>query len=246
MLHGLSGSIFEDNEKVPDDPLYEPVDPVPEEEDLMDHTVAPVDRKQSHDTSDPTMPQLSAPIVANRDPDDPFDLGCMDPEMESDSYPPLTPVKALVATAPTAGQILQQACRKAPSLSEAVRPLPYAPSGKAPTASDKLTVNIRNQWDISRREALCTEDLSLLQAMPVIFRLQELPRHESHPYEVVKELRNSVRENGLQASFAINLIEALADSYVMVPADWCLVFKLMLTAGQYSIWLTEFKDLCVA
>ncbi|KAM6361798.1 uncharacterized protein FN964_004069 [Alca torda] len=46
------------------------------------------------------------------EPEDPFDPGPINPETEPDLCPPLTPIKAMAASAPTAEEISQQQRRK--------------------------------------------------------------------------------------------------------------------------------------
>ncbi|XP_014798125.1 PREDICTED: endogenous retrovirus group K member 19 Gag polyprotein-like [Calidris pugnax] len=178
-------------------------------------------------------------------PEDLFDPDPIDSDQELDLYPSLTPVKAMVASAPTADQILQRTKRLTASRASITCPPPYAPS---------LDVPPNNSHDKARRElveecrkgALQDGDMEMFQAMPAIYRPQQLPHYETLTYEAIKELRKSVKENGLQSSFTISLLEAISESYTMVPANWKMVLKLMLTAGQYSIWLTEYRELVAA
>lgn len=67
------------------------------------------------------------------------------------------------------------------------------------------------------------------------------PCHEQISYDVVKELRKSVKENGLQFSYMMGFIETIAKNYLMIPADWKAVFKLIMTR-QYSIWWAEYEE----
>lgn len=53
-----------------------------------------------------------------------------------------------------------------------------------------------------------------------------------------------MKENDLQSSYTLRLIEAIAESYVMLPADLKALFKLIMTSAQYSIWWTEYNWLC--
>lgn len=53
-----------------------------------------------------------------------------------------------------------------------------------------------------------------------------------------------MKENDLQSSYTLRLTEAIAESYVMLPADWKALLKSIMTAAQYSIWWTEYNWLC--
>ncbi|XP_014821242.1 PREDICTED: endogenous retrovirus group K member 9 Gag polyprotein-like [Calidris pugnax] len=178
-------------------------------------------------------------------PEDLFDPGPIDSDQEPDLYPPLTPVKAMVASAPTADQILQRTKRLTAGRASLTRPPPYAPSLDVPpnNSHDKAR---REFVEECRKRALQDGDMEMFQALPAIYRPQQPPRYEMLTYEVIKELRKSVKENGLQSSFTISLLEAISASCTMIPADWKIVLKLVLTAGQYSIWLTEYRELVAA
>uniref|UniRef100_A0A8C3K2R9 Gag polyprotein n=1 Tax=Calidris pygmaea TaxID=425635 RepID=A0A8C3K2R9_9CHAR len=151
----------------------------------------------------------------------------------------------MMASVPTADQILQKTKQLTVSRASVTRPPPYAPSLDVPpnNSHDKAR---REFMEECRKRALQDGDMEMFQAMPAIYKPQQPPHYETLTYEVTKELRKSVKENGLQSSFTISLLEAISESYTMVPADWKMVLKLMLTAGQYSIWLTEYRELVAA
>ncbi|KAL2303343.1 hypothetical protein Nmel_008603, partial [Mimus melanotis] len=65
--------------------------------------------------------------------------------------------------------------------------------------------------------------------------------YEQLPYETAKELRGSVKENGLHSSFTTKLLNAIAEVHTMSPVDWKSLFKTILTGGQYSVWWMEFS-----
>lgn len=83
--------------------------------------------------------------------------------------------------------------------------------------------------------------MNFFQAMPVVYPNQNL-HHEQLSYEMVKELRRSVKENGLHSSFTMNLLHAIAEGHTMLPVDWKSLFKTILTGEQYSVWWMEFAD----
>lgn len=53
-----------------------------------------------------------------------------------------------------------------------------------------------------------------------------------------------MKDNGLKSSYTLRCTEAITESYVILSADWKSLFKLTMTAAQYSIWWTEYKGLC--
>lgn len=164
----------------------------------------------------------------------------IDPEPEPDLYPPLTPVKALSAVAPTANEILQQQCKRLLSQSSVVCPSPTTPPLYQPK---EQSLGLLGKC---REEALRRGDLQSVQAMPVFYKPNQPPEFRQLPYDVVKEVRNSMRDYGLQASFSMNLLQAIGESYTMTPIDWRLLLRLVLSAAQYSLWSAEYRDLAIA
>lgn len=67
--------------------------------------------------------------------------------------------------------------------------------------------------------------------MPVLYCNQN-PHHEQLSYEMVKELRRWVKENGSHSSFTMNLLDAIAEEHTMLPVDWHSLFKTVLRGGQ--------------
>uniref|UniRef100_A0A8C8RZ15 Integrase catalytic domain-containing protein n=1 Tax=Pelusios castaneus TaxID=367368 RepID=A0A8C8RZ15_9SAUR len=174
-------------------------------------------------------------VMDGNEPDAPFTSGVTDLNIKPgkpDLYPPLTPIKALAASAPTAEDVLQTQWSRAISRSSVIDPPPFASSVTAapPVLSE------------CRCEVLRRGDVKLLQAFPVVYSPNKPARHESLPYELVKELRKSVKEYGLQSSYTMNLIVVISDSYVMAPCDWRALLRLLLSPVQYAVWDTEYRD----
>lgn len=63
--------------------------------------------------------------------------------------------------------------------------------------------------------------------------------HEQISYDMTKEFKKSMSEKG-QSSYMMGLIESIAESYIMLPADCKALFKLVMTPGQFSIWWSEY------
>ncbi|GAB0206383.1 endogenous retrovirus group K member 6 Gag polyprotein-like [Grus japonensis] len=191
-----------------------------------------------------TEPPLSE---GGADPGDPFDPGPVDPKREPDLYPPLTPVKA-----PMAEEILQQQRQKTLSRLSLMRPprLSVHPPPSAPPSPPSYPLQGTVQSKISgglldecRTEALKRGDISLLQAMPVLYQPNRPPEYAHLPYDVIKEVRKSIKEYGLQASFTMNLLQVIGESYVLTPLDWKSILRLVLSAAQYSVWFLEYREL---
>uniref|UniRef100_A0A8C8SJB5 Integrase catalytic domain-containing protein n=1 Tax=Pelusios castaneus TaxID=367368 RepID=A0A8C8SJB5_9SAUR len=205
-----------------------------------------------------TVPELPDPpdaedlyqVMDGNEPDAPFTSGVTDLNKKPgkpDLYPPLTPIKALAASAPTAEHVLQTQRSRAISRSSVIDPPPFATSvTAAPPCKLSMMAQTPNEHvralSECRREALRRGDVQLLQAFPVVYSPNKPARHEALPYELVKELRKSVKEYGLQSSYTMNLIVAISDSYVMAPCDWRALLRLLLSPAQYAVWDTEYRD----
>jgi len=81
--------------------------------------------------------------------------------------------------------------------------------------------------------------------MPVVYKPNQAPEYAYFPYEAIKEVCKSIQEYGLQASFTMNLIQAIGESYVMTPSDWRSVLRMLLSSAQYTIWASEYKELVI-
>jgi len=99
--------------------------------------------------------------------------------------------------------------------------------------------------DKCRIDALCKGDVSILKAMRVVYKPNQAPEYAYLSYEAIKEVDKSIQEYGLQASFTMNLIQAIGESYVMTPSDWRSILRMVLSSVQYTIWASEYKELVI-
>ncbi|XP_071662680.1 endogenous retrovirus group K member 5 Gag polyprotein-like [Patagioenas fasciata] len=111
------------------------------------------------------------------------------------------------------------------------------------TLQPKVHTNL-TMWDKCREEALKAGDWKVVAACPMICRELQTPGFQQLPYDVVKDLQTLVKENGVTSSFVINILEALSSSYTLTPHDWRSLLKMILTATQYTLWLSAFRDNC--
>jgi len=196
--------------------------------------------------------------VDSSEPGDPFDPREIDTEDGPDLYPPLTSVKVMATLAPTADEILQAQRQKSISHMSLIKLPPFAPKplpsattppSLAPTQPLTRTgpLNVVGQSNVlldkCRMDALCKGDISILKAMPVVYKPNQAPEYAYLPYKVIKEFRKFTQEYGLQASFTMNLIQAIGESSVMTPSDWQSVLSMVLSSAQYTVWASEHKEL---
>jgi len=43
----------------------------------------------------------------------------------------------------------------------------------------------------------------------------------------------------------MNLIQAIEESSVMTPSDWRSILRMVLSSAQYSVWISEYKELVI-
>jgi len=97
--------------------------------------------------------------------------------------------------------------------------------------------------DKCRTDVFCKGDLSILQAMLVVYKPNQAPEHACLPYEVIMEVWKSIREYGLQALFTMNFVQATGESFAMTPPDWRSVLRTVLPSAQCTFWAPEYKEL---
>uniref|UniRef100_A0A8C4JZ42 Gag polyprotein n=1 Tax=Dromaius novaehollandiae TaxID=8790 RepID=A0A8C4JZ42_DRONO len=162
--------------------------------------------------------------------DDAFISGLNDLEQEADLHPPPNMHYCAQPTAspgpPPTWDRLPRGC---PSLGPSVGLMPALPQ-------------CCGALELCREEALRRGDLDILHAFPVRYQAGQPTAWEQLPYEAVKGVRKSVKDYGLQSAYTMNLFQAVAEGYTMTPHDWKTLCRLTLTAMQYTVWLTEYRD----
>ncbi|KAM4775594.1 endogenous retrovirus group K member 5 Gag polyprotein-like [Cyanocitta cristata] len=164
-----------------------------------------------------------------------INLRAIDLRQECELYPAIKsqPLKTMAASPSTDAKVLKQ--HSCPPPSELLRHM---------TDNELLlSPEPKHFLDTCQRQALDLGDVEFLRAMPTVYQGNQ-PRHEQISYEMVKVLRKSVKENGLQSSYTMGVVEVIAKNYVMLPADWKALFKFIMTARQYLIWWAEYEELC--
>jgi len=68
--------------------------------------------------------------------------------------------------------------------------------------------------------------------MPVVHKHNKDPGYADLPSKVIKKVRKSIREYGLQAWFTRNLIQAVGESSVMTCSDWQSELSMVLSSAQ--------------
>ena len=105
-------------------------------------------------------------------------------------------------------------------------------------------MQIRKQLAMATLFALL-EGCEICQAFPVFQDHAQQRYYEPISHKQVKELAESVRTYGVNASFTQSQIDRLAH-HGMTPFDWMSVVKACLTMGQYLDWKSIWHDLCLS
>ena len=66
--------------------------------------------------------------------------------------------------------------------------------------------------------------------------------HEPLPFSLYKDLKKSIRENGLQSPYTNGLFQAITDNYRMAPCDWIALARTVLTPAQFTVWHSEYSQ----
>ena len=70
----------------------------------------------------------------------------------------------------------------------------------------------------------------------------EDPTHEYLPYNIFKEVKRSIKENGLHSPYTHGMVEAIGGQFHMTPWDWKVFCKTLLTPAQNAMWLSLYRD----
>ncbi|XP_027524264.1 endogenous retrovirus group K member 5 Gag polyprotein-like [Corapipo altera] len=101
----------------------------------------------------------------------------------------------------------------------------------------------RLRWEGLRREAAVAGDIDMLKTFPVYKRPNRLPHWEPVPYPVLKDLKKSVTEYGLEAPFTMGILENLFSAFTLTPHDCSSIARMTLTTMQFTLFETEWKNL---
>ena len=91
------------------------------------------------------------------------------------------------------------------------------------------------------RQAAEAGDLDALSVFPIIVKGQRNV-HEPLPFSLYKDLKRSIRENGLKSPYTNGLFQAITDSYRMAPCDWMALARIVLTPSQFIVWHLEYSQ----
>lgn len=93
--------------------------------------------------------------------------------------------------------------------------------------------------------SFCTNQTrqKIRQMFPVFVNDDDERYHRPLEHKQVKELAESVRTYGVNASYTQSQVERLTTS-ALTPADWTFVTKATLSTGQYLDWKSIWYDLC--
>lgn len=53
-----------------------------------------------------------------------------------------------------------------------------------------------------------------------------------------------MEESGISSYHILSYLESTSTAYVLIPHNWKSIIKMILTAMQFSVWLTDHQELC--
>ena len=109
---------------------------------------------------------------------------------------------------------------------------------RQPENSDRYPIRAMQQCLRQTAEA---GDLDALSAFPIIVKGQRNV-HERIPFSLYKDLKKSIKENGLQSPYTDGLFQAITDSYKMAPWDWIALARTVLTSAPFTVWHSEYTQ----
>ncbi|XP_048716006.2 endogenous retrovirus group K member 5 Gag polyprotein isoform X1 [Caretta caretta] len=127
---------------------------------------------------------------------------------------------------------------------------PHAPGppGGSSASAQGLSLVQQMVHAAKTRPDLTAEELAdLVSVCPVTWQDDgqgnQLANWVSLPYSVIREVKKAIREFGLTSTYVRALIEGLGTGYTLVSEDWKALLRMMLTASQYVIWLSEYRQM---
>ncbi|TRZ08530.1 hypothetical protein HGM15179_018577 [Zosterops borbonicus] len=136
---------------------------------------------------------------------------------------PSEPTPALPApTTPAPSSLLLQEtqdfdCKSHGTVGGELEGGPWSPDPLAPGREPDIFPP--DWWAVVKKQAAVEGDAYFLHVFPVIYQPHQLPRWESLPYGVRKEMRCSAMDNGISAPFTTSLLETVVNSYNLAPQD---------------------------
>ncbi|CAM4598191.1 unnamed protein product [Lepidochelys olivacea] len=127
-------------------------------------------------------------------------------------------------------------------------PPPMGPPGESSASAQKLSLVQQMVHAAKARSDLTAEELAdLVSVCPVTWQNDDqgnpVGTWTTLPYSVVREVKKAIREFGLTSTFVRGLIEGMGAGYSLIPEDWKMLLRMMLSPSQYVIWLSEYRQM---
>ena len=94
---------------------------------------------------------------------------------------------------------------------------------------------LRDWWQECKWETLKRGDLGVTVACSVFCQINQLPEWQPVQYKAVKELSKAVWEGRIHNTFAMSLLEAMAEPCTLTLHDWKSLLCVVLTLIQYMM-----------
>ena len=65
---------------------------------------------------------------------------------------------------------------------------------------------------------------------------------EPFPFKILKELKQAIQNYGVNSPFTVEIVQSVAESNRLIPADWLALAKTVLTPGEFRQFRTWWQD----
>ena len=107
----------------------------------------------------------------------------------------------------------------------------------------KKRESIKERWRKIRMDGLKDEE-KIDVVFPVTRRPNQLPQYQAFDWQLIKEVRKAVVQNGLQSPFSQMLLENVLCGQLVTPYDCQQLASLILTPTQKLSWRDKFVEYC--
>ncbi|CAM4673722.1 unnamed protein product [Lepidochelys kempii] len=170
--------------------------------------------------------------------------GCRSPPPPSATIPPPASPPVPLLPPPPWPSPPEPVCDHPPP----VGPHASGPPGGSSASAQGLSLVQQMVHTAKTRSDITAEELAdLVSVCPVTWQDDgqgnQVANRVSLPYSVIREVKKAICEFGLTSTYVRGLIEGLGSGYSLVPEDWKVLLRMMLTPSQYVIWLSEYRQM---
>lgn len=85
-----------------------------------------------------------------------------------------------------------------------------------------------------------------LTACPVVYEQARPPSCKDLEYSVLKELHRLAQDADVTSEQLITYLQTLSSAYILTPADWKNMMRMVLMMTQYLVWFSDYHSSCLS